>query len=643
MSLLNSFGSASLEAILEKRLARRQLIGQGLTLASGGLLAAMGVGCGSSGSKAAKTEVPPAILLKPNQGSRLGFQGVPAILDPTFDSIVVPSGYQFRPLFSWGDEVVAGAPAWQKDASDTAEAQALQAGQSHDGMIFYALDGREDRGLLVMNFEDIEPNTIHKEGVSKDAAGRRPLTQVRKEQAALGVGVIEVQRDAKGAWQQKKNSAYGRRIDLHTRMEIRGPAAGHSKLQTSEDQSGRWVKGTLNNCASSRTPWGTYLTCEENFQNYFANKDAAALARTREQKRYGIAASTSYGWETVDPRFEAEPKGGFANEANRFGWVVEIDPYDPSSTPIKHTSFGRFSHENCECALTPDGRLAFYMGDDARAEYIYKFVPKGRYDSSLGLANSRLLEEGTLYVAVCNEDGTGTWKALAFGQNGLTPENGFADQADVLINARSAADFVGATSMDRPEWVAVHPESREIYVTLTNNNKRGNGDKRQALNPANPRANNVYGHILHFKEEGNDPAAESFRWDIFLSAGDPAAADPQQRGNVQGDSFGSPDGLYIDQGGRLWICTDFDDAAPEYANIGLNQLLCADPETREVRRFLVGPKGCEITGIAHSPDKKAMFVNIQHPLLSFPASDGQSRPRSTTLVITKDDGGEIGS
>ena len=482
------------------------------------------------------------------------------------------------------------------------------------------------------------------------------LTEVRKEQAAHGVSVIEVKKGAAGQWQRVMDSPYNRRISMLTPMRIAGPLAGHALMKTASDPAGLEVLGTLNNCATGVTPWGTFLTCEENWPNYFINRDKADFEARVSHKRYGLAkegTSKNYAWETADPRFDAtpyadQPHGGHVNEPHRFGWVVEIDPFDPQAQPIKRTAFGRFSRECAALSLGKDGRMAFYSGDDAKGEYIYKFVPAGRFDAADPKAARNLLDEGTLYVARLNDDGSGQWLALVHGQNGLTAENGFASQEEVLLNARAAADRAGATPMDRPEWAAVHPTTGEVYVTLTNND--GRGDK-QPTDKANPRPHNLHGQILRFNEQGADPTATAFAWELFLLAGEARGAKDKDgkpvpanlTGTINGDLFSSPDGLAFDAAGRLWIQTDYDDIEPAMHNMGCNQLLCADPATREVRRFLVGPRGCEITGLAWSPDGKAMWANIQHPGLSFPASDGKTRPRSTTLLITRNDGGVIGS
>jgi secreted PhoX family phosphatase len=291
--------------------------------------------------------------------------------------------------------------------------------------------------------------------------------------------------------------------------------------------------------------------------------------------------------------------------------------------------------------------MAFYSGDDTGGEYVYKFVPSGRFTpgagsstASAGAANRDLLDDGTLFVARFDADGSGQWLALEPGRHGLTAENGFPDLATILVNARAAADRAGATPMDRPEWLAVHPDSREVYLSLTNNA----GRTPEAVDAANPRPGNLHGQILRWREQGDDPTATTFHWDLFLLAGEAAegGAPDHLTGDINGDIFSSPDSLAFDGSGRLWIATDFDDGRPAMASMGCNQLLCADPASREVRRFLVGPRGCEITGITWNADYTAMWINVQHPGLSYPAGDGHSRPRCTTVLVTREDGGVIG-
>jgi secreted PhoX family phosphatase len=373
------------------------------------------------------------------------------------------------------------------------------------------------------------------------------------------------------------------------------------------------------------------------------------------QSRYGITKTGfGYRWHEHDQRFDASRH---PNEPNRFGWIVEIDPFDPRSEPVKHTALGRFKHEGAMVTLSADNRVVVYMGDDERGEYIYKFVSEDTYTPHDRVPNLRLLERGTLYVARFNADGQGEWLALVYGQHGLDAAAGFPSQAEVVIQARVAADKVGATKMDRPEWIAVHPTTREVYCSLTNNSNRGTA-KGPAVDPANPRAKNVYGHIIRWREQDGDPQASQFQWDIFVLCGDPAMAEGDQHGTIQGDIFGSPDGLWFDARGVLWIQTDV--STPmlnkvDYTNIGNNQMLAADPATGEIRRFLTGPNGCEITGVVTTPDGKSMFINIQHPgettsersdpnkptaVSAWPS--GQARPRSATVVIRKADGGIIG-
>ena len=634
---INPSANVSLEQLVDR--SRRNLLKGGMGLAALGFLGGSLGACRS----AVQSE------------SLIGFKGIPTQLDPAFDSVQVAPGYSARTFFSWGDAVMADAPEWNPDATDDWQAQLKQAGDNHDGMHFFPFPENPDsHGLLVMNHEYVNP-PLHPNGMTF-TDGKRPLDEVRKEQAAHGVSVIEVKKDAQGQWQRVMPSRYNRRISGMTPMAVSGPLAGNDALKTASDPSGREIIGTLNNCSSGITPWGTYLVCEENWHNYFVNHDAEDMAKRVSHKRYGIEGkglSKLYGWETADARFNAtpdpaQPHGGHVHEPNRFGWVVEVDPFDPASKPVKRTAFGRYCRECSVLSLGDDGRMAFYSGDDTKGEYVYKFVPSGRYIAGDDQANRRLLDDGTLYVARFNADGSGEWLALVHGQNGLIAENGFADQAEVLLNARAAGDHVGATPMDRPEWVAVHPRSREVYVTLTNNDNRG---IKWPTDKANPRPVNLHGQILRWSEAGADPTATAFTWEVFLLAGEQPGAKGAEgepvpanlTGTINGDIFSSPDGLAFDNAGRLWIETDYGDEEAAMQAMGTNQLLCADPRTREVRRFLVGPRGCEITGITWSPDYRAMWINVQHPELSFPASDGKTRPRASTVLITKDDSGIIGT
>ena len=569
------------------------------------------------------------------------------------DAIVVPEGYEAYVLYAWGDPVSDG-PAFRQDASNTAADQAEQAGMHHDALHYFAMvEGSalsSTHGLLVVNHEYTDDGLLHADGMRTWTAEK-----VAKSQAAHGVSVVEARVDG-GRWTIVRPSRYARRVTGTTPIRVSGPAAGDAALRTRDDASGLAVLGTINNCAHGVTPWGTYLACEENFNGYFVN---ASGSLPPEHRRYGITAKGfGYRWHEFDERFDAAKH---PNEPNRFGWVVEVDPWDPRSTPVKRTALGRFKHEGATVALAADGRVVVYMGDDERFEYVYKFVSSGRYRPGEREANRALLDDGVLHVARFDADGTGRWLPLVHGQGPLTAANGFASQADVLIRARSAGDALGATKMDRPEWIAVSPQGNDVYCTLTNNSQRGAKD-RPGVDAANPRAANVFGHIVRWREASGDPGSTApFRWDIFARCGDPAHADEGKRGDVRGDAYGSPDGLWFDPRGLLWIQTDVSTSTlnkGDYANLGNNMMLAADVATGETRRFLVGPTGCEVTGVVMTPDLTTMFVDIQHPgespseradpdrpkaTSSWPDGPSGGRPRSATIVVRRRDGGIVGS
>jgi secreted PhoX family phosphatase len=571
----------------------------------------------------------------------------------TEDTVGVPPGYTATALYRWGDPVghPSGAPVFKADAANTAAEQALQAGMHHDGMHYFPLpygSRNSTRGLLAVNHEYTDDGLLHSDGFANWSAEK-----VRKAQNAHGCSVVEVALE-NGRWALVRPSKYARRITAATAIRLSGPAAGAAGMKTTADPAGTTVLGTFNNCANGYTPWGTYLTCEENYDNYFVNTGTM----TTEHRRTGIVPKgRGYRWDEFDERFDA---GRQPNEPHRHGWVVEFDPYDPGSPPVKRTALGRFSHEGATTAIAADGRLVVYMGDDRAFEYIYKLVSRERVDNGNRSANRDLLDRGTLYVARFDPDGTGVWVPLVHGTGRLTPENGFIDQADVLIRCRAAGDACGATKMDRPEWIAVDPTSKEVYCTLTNNTNRG-APKMTGTDPANPRRENVFGHIVRWLENGNEPAGVAFTWEIFALAGDPQNGDAEKRGNVKGAAFGSPDGLWVDDNGLLWIQTDVSTSTLNrgpYEHLGNNQMLCADTKTREIRRFLTGPRGCEITGITMTPDSRTLFINIQHPgesasersdpaqpqaVSTWPDGPGGGRPRSATVVIRKDDGGIIGT
>ncbi len=578
-------------------------------------------------------------------GPKLGFKGIAA---SKADAVVVPEGYAAQVLAPWGEPVglTAGMPAWRDDAGNSAAEQALQMGMHHDGIHYYAIDGSSTHGLLAMNHEYVDDGLLHADGLKTWSAEK-----VAKAQAAHGIAVIEIE-SRNGRWQMVRPSHRARRITATTPFAVGGPAAGHALMRTAADPGGRRVLGTLNNCASGKTPWGTYLSGEENFANYFDGGETLDA----HQVRWGMRKAGHYRWGAHDERFDATKH---PNEFNRFGWIVEVDPADPASTPIKRTALGRAAHEGAWVAVTKDGRAVVYSGEDAAFEYIYKFVSRDRIAPGGAPANRDLLDHGTLYVARFDADGRGRWLPLEHGNGPLTAANGFADPGEVVVKARQASDALGATKMDRPEWIAIDAASREVYCTLTNNGARGRPN-RPGPDAANPRANNVMGHIIRWKDDG-DFDATTMRWDHFVLAGDPANERAEARGNVRGDVFGCPDGLAFDARGVLWIGTDASATQMnrgEFAHIGNNQLLACDPATGEVRRFLAGPVHCEITGATWTPDGRTMFVNVQHPgespgdrsdpaaptkYSSWPDFRASGRPRSATVVITKRDGGVIGS
>lgn len=555
------------------------------------------------------------------------------------DTVSVPEGYTAQPFIPWGTPINPSGPEFKDDASNSAADQEKQLGMGHDGLHFFSMPnwarGSSWSGLLAVNHEYTVDKQLFKDGVANWTAEK-----TRKSQAAHGVSIVEVHRSFDGTWTTAE-SPYARRIHGNTQTQITGPAAGHRLLQTANDPSGMYPLGILNQCGNGYTPWGTYLTTEENFNGYFYEQSGGTAPRIDEEQaainaRYGVGGTGfGYLWATTDERFRADLQ---PREPNRFGWIVEIDPYNPESKPLKRSALGRFKHEGAAFATGRGGEAVIYMGDDQRFDYIYKFVSTANWATER--ANGRSpLDDGTLYVARFDADGTGTWLPLVQGAGPLTAANGFADQGDVLIKARLAADALGATPMDRPEWTTVHPTTGEVFCSLTNNTLR------TEPNAANPRVDNPWGHIIKWKEK--DAADTEFEWDIFLFAG---PGDGIDGSNVsRDDQLGSPDGLWIDNNGRMWIQTD--GSQPDGSN---NQMLMADPATREIKRFLVGPKESEVTGVTMTPDSRTMFINIQHPGnsgstedptsgSSWPGGPGSARPRPATVVIQRKDGRVVGS
>ncbi|MCW2269326.1 transcriptional initiation protein Tat [Pseudomonas sp. MYb187] len=633
MNLLEEHQQTDLEQLVN--LSRRRFIGAG---------ALCGAALFLSGNLLSRSVM--AASVGAANSSLLGFTGIPAA---SADSISLPPGYKASVLISWGQPLHADSPAFDVSGNGSAKAQELQFGDNNDGMSLFPFPGDDNRALMAINNEYTNYRYLFAHGGQPTSA-----EEVHKAQAAEGVSVIEVKR-SNGQWQFVQGSPYNRRIHGNTPIRVSGPAAGDALLRTAADNSGRKVLGTFQNCANGKTPWGTYLTCEENFTDCFGSSDTAQ-AFDAGQKRYGASVTgKEVGWHQHDPRFDLAKN---PNELNRHGWVVEIDPFDPDSTPVKRTALGRFKHENAALGETGDGRAVVYMGDDERGEFIYKFISRDRIDHKNPSANRNLLDHGTLYVARFDDGdnnadhprGKGQWLELSHGKNGLNAANGFASQAQVLIHARLAASQLKATRMDRPEWIVVSPKDGQVYCTLTNNAKRG--EEGQPAGGPNPREKNLYGQILRWRETEDDHGAMSFDWDLFVVAGNPSVHAGDAKGGSSNitpqNMFNSPDGLGFDADGRLWILTDGDYSnAGDFAGMGNNQMLCADPVSGEIRRFMVGPVACEVTGIAFAPDHRTLFVGIQHPGetggSTFPDHQPNGKPRSSVMAISREDGGIVGT
>ena len=633
MNLLEEDQPTDLEQLIG--LSRRGFIGAGALC---GAALFLGGGLLSRSALAASVSAASSQLL-----------GFDSINTATRDSISLPPGYRSSVLISWGQPLHSDGPAFDPTGNGTASAQEVQFGDNNDGMSLFAFPDDPNRALMAINNEYTNYRYLYPHGGMPTS-----LEEVRKAQASEGVSVIEIERKGPG-WQFVQSSPFNRRIHGNTPIRLSGPAAGHALLRTPSDTTGTRVLGTFQNCANGKTPWGTYLTCEENFTDCFGSTDHKQSFNAA-QKRYGaVGASKEINWHPHDPRFDLATN---PNELNRHGWVVEIDPFDPQSTPVKRTALGRFKHENAALAQTRDGRAVVYMGDDERGEFIYKFISRDKIDHANPKANRDLLDHGTLYVARFDDGdknpdrpkGQGLWVELSHGKNGLDASNQITSQAEVLINARLAGSIVNATRMDRPEWIVVSPKDGQVYCTLTNNAKRG--EDGQPVGGPNPREKNVYGQILRWKAHKGDHGADSFDWDLFVVAGNPVVHAGQPKGGSANitphNMFNSPDGMGFDEAGRLWILTDGDASnSGDFAGMGNNQMLCADPDSGEIRRFMVGPVGCEVTGISFSPDQKTLFVGIQHPGenggSTFPEHLPNGKPRSSVMAISREDGGIVGT
>jgi uncharacterized protein len=637
----NQSNTPHLADLIAERLQRRNLLQGGVAVAATTFLG----GCAFDGEQESLGESSDALR---GCGPLLGFAEVPP---STEDTLTVPDGYTWDVLIPWGTPLFKHSPAFQEDGSNTAADQELQVGFNHDGMHYFPLShghGANRHGLLVLNHEYTDASQIYSAAqgstITPDAAGK---AKVAKALAGHGVTVVEIEQNRRGEWGHVQGAKLNRRITGTTPMAFSGPvSASHPLLASSITKE---PLGTLNNCAHGYTPWGTYLACEENWNGYFGTADAT-WTRSALEARYGVAAAGfGYNWHLAEPRFDVAVN---RNELNHFGWVVEIDPFDRKAKPVKRTALGRIKHEGAT-VIEDRGRVIVYSGDDENGEYCYKFVGNQSWRKLRALGKSPL-DHGTLYVAKFSADGSGEWLPLVHGQGVLTVANGWSDQADVLIRTRMAADAVAATRLHRPEWLAANAKTGEVYVTLTN----GSGNAAAANGGRDP---NPYGHIIRFVE--NKHSDSSFSWEIFLLAGDPT-----YDGHVPAEQsiFGSPDGVWVDDDGRVWVQTDISNSAQNlasrgYDRIGNNQMLVANPVTREVRRFLVGPRGCEITGVTTTPDQRTMFINVQHPGESTSFWNAQfgapttanpssvsswpfgGRPRPATVVIRKLDGGKIGT
>jgi secreted PhoX family phosphatase len=622
----------SFETVLARRLSRRDVLRSAAVASSVAII----------GSAAMDGEIAAA-----QRGAAPRFAAI-APTAPDFDDVKVPEGYYARTLIRWGEPLTASAPihnVWEQ----TPAAQNEQFGYNCDYIGFLPLpfgSGASNSGLLVVNHEYTNEELMF--------AGYDPKYPTRNQVdvaiAAHGMSVVQVQRAYDGTWSYTRSSQYNRRVTGETPHRISGPAAGHPWMMTSEDPTGTTVRGTLNNCAGGRTPWGTVLSGEENFHQYFGGLDKLDKSDVRYaiHTRYGMpAAQSERGWELFHSRFDVakEPNEGF-----RHGWMVEIDPYDPTAAPVKRTALGRFRHEGATFGVADDGRVVGYMGDDAQFEYVYKFVSTGRYNSRDRKANMGLLDEGTLYAAKLNDDGSGQWLPLVYGQGPLTAANGFGSQAEVLINTRRAADLVGATKMDRPEDVEPNPVTKKIYVALTNNTARG-AEGRAGTDKANPRANNGAGHIIEIAEARNNYAATAFRWDIFILAGLPS--DPStffaNYDKSKVSPLGAPDNVAFDNAGNLWIATDGAARAIKY-NDGLFAVPVQGTERGHLQQFFSSVAGSEVCGPEFTPDNRTLFLAIQHPgeggTFEEPISTWPDRvglPRPSVITIQAFDSRPVGS
>ncbi len=525
----------------------------------------------------------------------------------------VATGYDAAVLLRWGDPLFPDAPEFDP-TEQSAESQSKQFGYNNDFVGYIPLPDAAnpaEHGLLVVNHEYTNEHLMFP-GIVTIVEGKAEVAPADKnrvdiEMAAHGGTIAEI-RKVDGKWQLVKDSPYNRRITATTEMEITGPAAGSERLKTSADQTGSKVLGTVNNCAGGVTPWGTYIMAEENFHGYIIGELQAGHKETANYERLGVPDAT-YEWGRFYDRFDLSKE---PNEPNRFGWIVEVDPFDVNSVPKKRSALGRTKHEGAESIVSKDGRVVFYLGDDERFDYVYKFVTAGTFNADDRAANMNLLDEGTLYVARFAADGTIAWLPLVHGEGQLTAENGFASQADVVIETRKAADLLGATKMDRPEDVQPNPVNGRVYVMLTNNTKR----QADQVEPANPRADNAFGHIIEIAEADGDFAATSGKWEVLLQCGDPSVADVGATFSTETTRngwFGMPDNCAIDAAGRLWVSTDGNNPKATGRTDGLWAIDTEGDARATSKLFYRVPVGAELCGPTFTPDDQSLFVAVQHP------------------------------
>ena len=639
----NGSANPSMGEVIERRFNRRGLMR--------GALAVTAI-TATLGPSALATARGAAAQAKP--GERTPSFAFDELTSAADEKMHVAPGYDAQVLIRWGDPIHKGGPEFDPQAQGV-DQQKVQFGYNNDYVGYIPIEGSSEHGLLVVNHEYTNEELMFPGAAAQITKENKfgYLTEERAgiEMAAHGGSILEI-RKVDGRWELVPDSKYNRRITaLETEMELSGPAAGHERMKTSDDASGRQVIGMINNCAGGMTPWGTWLSAEENFHGYFTGKLDESHPEFANYKRYGVG-SPSYGWGQFHKRWniEEEPQA-----ANRYGWIVEIDPFDPASKPRKRTALGRFKHEGAETIVNKDGRVVAYAGDDERFDYLYRFVTARPYDPDNRDANRDLLDEGTLSVARFDENGEAVWMPLVHGEGPLTEANGFNSQADILIETRRAADLLGATKMDRPEDVQPNPKTDKVYVMLTNNTKR----EPDQVNAANPRPDNKFGHLIEMTPPDGDHAADRFSWDILLKCGDPSVAEVGatfSSATSEAGWFGMPDNCEIDSRGRLWVATDGNSPKDTGRTDGLWAVETDGAARGTAKAFFHVPLGAEMCGPVFTPDDTTLFLAIQHPgeedaqgeagTFENPATrwpdfkDGVP-PRPSVVVVTKVGGGSI--